>query len=204
MHPAIADLRPMPRSDAVFERVARRLAEESATPLDLEARLRAFFPLAVVRERSLSHEPRVLYIYRDGHYVQDRAEPWWRTEAVATASIDVRTGRIGIEGREPVLGIAPERARGPPRGHVLRRPRGARGRHYEVADLTFATILELGDVTSEALLRRSDGTAVPFEFHAERVGDRIEIALPAAARLAAPPFAGQPEPGLARRAHHAR
>ena len=162
----------MPRSDAVFARVASRLAEEAATPTDLEARLRTFFPLAVVRERSLSHEPRVLYIYRDGYYIHDRPDAWWRTEAVATVTIDIRSGRV--------IDASPSWAQ------VLREPADRLlGRPYtelvgpealEVADVMLATVLELGEVTSEALLRRSDGSAVSFEFHAEREGDRIEIA----------------------------
>jgi hypothetical protein len=172
MEPAVADLRAMPRSDAVFGRVARRLAEDSTTPVDLEARLRAFFPLAVVRERTLSHEPRVLYIYRDGRYLQDRAEPWWRTEAVATVAIDIHTGRVVSaspswasflrESADWLVGKSYAELVGP--------------EALVVADVVFATILELGEVTSEALLRRSEGSAMPFEFHAERVGDRIEIA----------------------------
>jgi hypothetical protein len=171
MHP-VTDVRAMPRSDVVFERVARRLSEVSTSPRDLQARLRAFFPRAVVRERGLSHEPPVLYIYRDGRYERAHDDGWWAAEGVATVSIDVVSGRIA----EASPGLA-----------TLLRGAGSElaGRPWtdlvgpdalEVAQLTIAAILELGEVTSEALLRRSDGTPLLLEFHAGLREGRIEVA----------------------------
>ena len=170
MQPAIADLRAMPRSDAVFGRVARRLAEDSATPVDLETRLRAFFPLAVVRERSLSHEPRVLYIYRDGRYINDLAEPSGGTEAVATAAIDMRSGKVvdaslswaslRSQSAERIVGKSYADLLGP--------------EALEVAEVMLATIVELGEVTSEALPGGATDP-LPVRVHAEHVGDRIQI-----------------------------
>ena len=60
-----------PRSDAPFESFVReRLTQNgSPAPSDLEARIRARFPSAVVRERMLANEPiAVWYVYRDGHW----------------------------------------------------------------------------------------------------------------------------------------
>jgi PAS domain-containing protein len=168
----MTDVRAMPSSDVVFGRVARRMAARSTSPRDLQAQLRAFFPRAVVRERGLSHEPPILYIYRDGRYERDHGGTWWASDEVPTVVIDVEAGTI--------VEASPGLAR-----LVQGRGEDLVGRPWtdlvgpdalEVAQLTVATILELGEATSEALLCRSDGSPLLLEFHASLADGRIEVA----------------------------
>ena len=60
-----------PRGDREFVQLAERLAADGAdTPLVLERALRARYPKAQVRERTLSSEPIVTwYVYREGTWV---------------------------------------------------------------------------------------------------------------------------------------
>ena len=59
-----------PRDDPRFARVARRLLDSGVATVDaMQRRLRESYPGSVVRERGLSHEPAVWYVYRDGHWV---------------------------------------------------------------------------------------------------------------------------------------
>lgn len=61
-----------PRSDTAFVEAVHAALPEAATPAELQTRLRARFPDAVVRPRELSSEPvTVWYVYREGHWVPD-------------------------------------------------------------------------------------------------------------------------------------
>jgi hypothetical protein len=62
-----------PRSDLRFAQlVAQVTADAELQPADLQARLRAEFPDAVVRRRELSSEStEVWYVYRDGRWTPD-------------------------------------------------------------------------------------------------------------------------------------
>ena len=61
-----------PRSDERFVlTVASIILKGIDGPEDLEQRLRAYYPEAVVRERDLSEEEPGWYVYRDGHWVPD-------------------------------------------------------------------------------------------------------------------------------------
>jgi hypothetical protein len=74
----MATLPPMlilnPRADPAFVARAQALAAGGArTPEQLQAAMRADYPLAVVRERGLSTEVgSAWYVYRDGHWVDGR------------------------------------------------------------------------------------------------------------------------------------
>ena len=57
-----------PASDEAFAERARALTAVSRTPEDLQARLRAYHPEAVVRARGLSGEREMWYVYRDGRW----------------------------------------------------------------------------------------------------------------------------------------
>ncbi len=70
----VVPMRMIPASDAAFVRAARRLATGAISAGELQRRLRALYPRAIVRERDLSNEPRALYVYRDGHYQLDPEE----------------------------------------------------------------------------------------------------------------------------------
>lgn len=59
-----------PRDDLEFAGIVQRLLDgHEVTVESMQASLRARYPDAVVRERGLSHEPVVWYVYRDGHWV---------------------------------------------------------------------------------------------------------------------------------------
>jgi hypothetical protein len=62
-----------PRSDVRFvERVTELTADAMSDPSDLQARLRAEYPSAIVRRRELSSEATEMwYVYRDGRWSPD-------------------------------------------------------------------------------------------------------------------------------------
>jgi hypothetical protein len=62
-----------PRSDVRFvERVTELTADAMSDPSDLQARLRAEYPNAIVRRRELSSESTEMwYVYRDGRWSPD-------------------------------------------------------------------------------------------------------------------------------------
>jgi hypothetical protein len=62
-----------PRSDTRFVQLVADLTTEPAIdPSDLQARLRAEYPDAIVRERELSSESTEMwYVYRDGRWSPD-------------------------------------------------------------------------------------------------------------------------------------
>jgi PAS domain S-box-containing protein len=165
------ELRPMPSSDPAFARAAGRLAADAESPAELEARLRAMYPRAVVRERALANEPRVLYIYRDGRYQRQRNDEWWTGSGNATAAIDLRTGTITAASREwaELLGDGVERVEGRPYRDFLV-PEAA-----EAATEVIEALRESGELTSEMLMRTLDGSLIALDFHAVLTGDRIDV-----------------------------
>jgi PAS domain-containing protein len=168
---AVTSVRAMPASDAAFDQVVQRLAERAATPGDLETRLRTAFPRAVVRERGLSSEPRVLYVYRDGRFEPEHAEPWWESAGAPKATFDLRAGTI--------VAASPSFAEliGEPRAPLAGR-RFAPMLAVEVTEahgLLLDAIRELGEVTSGTDLRRADGHSVAVEFHTARSNGHIEV-----------------------------
>lgn len=62
-----------PRSDGNFAQLVAELTADPPTdPADLQARLRARYPDALVRRRELSSESTdVWYVYRDGRWTPD-------------------------------------------------------------------------------------------------------------------------------------
>jgi hypothetical protein len=62
-----------PRSDARFvQLVSESMADGLAEPSQLQSRLRAAFPDAIVRRRELSSESTEMwYVYRDGRWTPD-------------------------------------------------------------------------------------------------------------------------------------
>jgi hypothetical protein len=64
-----------PRDDPGFATEVQRLLADGASTVDaLQASLRTGYPKAVVRERGLSHEPAIWYVYRDGHWVSSASQ----------------------------------------------------------------------------------------------------------------------------------
>ena len=60
-----------PRDDAPFAALAEQLVSEGVgTAAELQQRLQAAYPKAVVRARELTGEPfTIWYVYRDGHWI---------------------------------------------------------------------------------------------------------------------------------------
>jgi hypothetical protein len=59
-----------PADDVAFRDAAETALQEGQSVTELQAILRAAYPLAVVRARDLAGErPVVWYVYRDGHWV---------------------------------------------------------------------------------------------------------------------------------------
>jgi len=161
----------MPSSDPAFARAAGRLAADAESPAELEARLRALYPRAVVRERALANEPRVLYIYRDGRYQRQPKDEWWTRPGTATAAVDLRTGRIVHASREwaELLGDGVDRVEGRPYRDFLV-PEAA-----EAATEVIEALRDARELTSEMLMRTLDGSLIALEFHAVLVGDVINV-----------------------------
>lgn len=60
-----------PRDDRAFAALVQRLIDDGiATVESLQEKLRERHPDAVVRERGLSDEPVIWYVYRDGHWIR--------------------------------------------------------------------------------------------------------------------------------------
>lgn len=73
----------IPSSDLAFGTYVRRIVgtgKDSAS--DLERRLRRVFPRVLVRERSLSGEAPVWYVYRDGRWRSSTTADWWREDGL--------------------------------------------------------------------------------------------------------------------------
>jgi PAS domain-containing protein len=69
----------IPSSDVAFGTHVRRIiGTGEASAQDLERRLRRVFPRVIVRERSLSGEAPVWYVYRDGRWRSPATADWWR------------------------------------------------------------------------------------------------------------------------------
>ena len=168
-HPSSPQLITIPSADAPFrahvERVRRRLAP--AYPDQLETDLRRLFPRVVVRERALSGEAPVWYVYRDGSWRPSLEGPWW--EAAGLPRIVISTDGW-IEEASPaaadLLGID---------GSID----GSEAGSWHITDfvapgtlddaMALFTVIEEGhDFTATVLLRPSSGDVVPVDLHATR------------------------------------
>ncbi|HEU4524300.1 MAG TPA: hypothetical protein VFR62_04725 [Gemmatimonadales bacterium] len=58
-----------PATDEAFARRAQERLNHGAAPAELQAKLRALYPNAIVRSRGLAGESETWYVYRDGHWV---------------------------------------------------------------------------------------------------------------------------------------
>ena len=160
----------IPSTDAPFrghvERVRRRLGR--ATPIQLESGLRQLFPRVVVRERALSGEAPVWYVYRDGGWRPSLTGPWWEASGLPRVTVSAEGW---IEEASPaatgLLGLDPAEF-------------GARHFTDFVAPgtlddaLALFGLVEAGhEFTATVLLRPSSGEVVAVDLHAGRSGERI-------------------------------
>jgi PAS domain-containing protein len=164
----------IPSADAPFrahvERVRRRLTP--AGPHQLETGLRRLFPRVVVRERELSGEAPVWYVYRDGGWRPSLTGPWWETAGLPRIVVSAEGW---IEETSPaaadLLGIDASDVVSP---HVT--DLVAPGT-LDDATALFAGIEEGLDFTATVLLRPSSGDVVAIDMHATRTGPHVSAVL---------------------------
>jgi PAS domain-containing protein len=162
----------IPSGDQAFTRVVSAAASGVGSPAELEERLRPLYPNATVAERGLAGEPRIVYVYRDGHFTSDSDQPWWDEPGVARITIRVETGEITeVNDRWSQLMAAPRET--------------LSGRPYTdfvlpeavpAAQALLGSILELGEARSSVVLRRPDGTRLTIEFRAVLDGENLRVA----------------------------
>ena len=162
-----------PSSDHAFQRVVERIAADTGTSSkeDLARRLRPLFPRVAVFEGQLAGEPSRLYVFRDGRYELTTPDRWWEGDAVACIRLSIQSGRIVNVSREYAELIRADRD-------------DLVGRHYtdfvqpearEAAQTMFSALAENREVSTEALLRRVDGTTLRIELHASRLDGEINV-----------------------------
>jgi PAS domain S-box-containing protein len=162
-----------PSSDRAFKRVVEHVgADTTSTSKDEVARrLRPLFPRVAVFEQQLTGEPTRLYVFRDGRYEAKSTESWWDKPGVACVCVSASTGRL--------IDVSSEYA-----ALMHAEPSDLVGRHYtdfvqpearDAAGAMFEALTEDRDVSSEALIRRVDGTTVRIELHASREDGEIDV-----------------------------
>ena len=162
-----------PSSDPAFRRVVEHLgADRSSTTTDeLTRRLRPLYPRVAIFKQQLTGEPERVYVFRDGRYELDRSERWWEEPGVACVIVDVDSGRL--------TEVSSEYA------DLMHAPRAELvGRHYseflqpearEAATAMFESHVQDREVSTEALVRRADGTTLRIELHASRRNGEIDV-----------------------------
>jgi PAS domain-containing protein len=164
--------RPIPSGDRVFTRIVEAAATDAQSPEDLEQRLRPLFPRATVTERGLAGEPRIVYVYRDGHFTTDSDEPWWEQPDVARVTLDAETGVMTAvnERWAELMGEPPGKLTGRPYTDFVL-PEA-----LPTAQALLGSILELGEARSSVVLRRPDGRLITIEFRAVLDGRLLRVA----------------------------
>lgn len=163
----------IPSTDRAFERAVQKVLEgtDNPTPDQIEAGLRPLFPRVAVFERVLSGEREHVYAYRDGRYQQRDARRWWDESNVACVCVDTSTGQLTHVSKAWAELMHTE-------------PEGVVGRHFtdfvlpearQAAQGMFEAVMDGGEIDTEALLVRPDGSTVTIQIHASRVKDEIDI-----------------------------
>ena len=169
----LMNVQTFPSRDRAFSRAVERLVRRKpeAPPSELLDDLRLLYPRVAIFERQLSNEAPAYYAYRDGRFEPDDDEPWWTEPGLAVVTVSATTGLI-----TDVSDSWAQFMRGLPAGLI--------GRHFtefllpEARDAgvgLFEAVISAGEVKSEALVQRADGTTVPIEFRATVQGDEIEV-----------------------------
>ncbi len=167
-------IKTFPSRDRAFARAVERLVRHNpGTPAaELAEELRRLYPRAAIFLRHLSDEVPLYYAYRDGRFEPEQDEPWWTEPETPFVTVSATTGLIS-----DVTEAWAQFMRGD-RGALI-------GRHFteflvpEARDAgvgLFEAVIEAGEVHSEALVQRVDGTTVPIEFRAILRQDEIEVA----------------------------
>ena len=161
-----------PSSDGAFRRAVERVNVHTVRAKDeLARRLRPLFPRVAVFERELTGEAPQLYVFRDGHFQSSPEDRWWEADGVACVCISATTGCL--------TSVSPEYAeivRGDPHELI--------GRHYldfvlpeavDAAEALFEALTTDREVSTEAVLRRVDGSPVRIQLHAAREEGEIDV-----------------------------
>ncbi|HEY3523921.1 MAG TPA: PAS domain-containing protein [Candidatus Limnocylindrales bacterium] len=98
-------IRTIPSNDGAFVALVDRITgdESFASPEALTRRLRRLFPRALVRDRALSGEGPVWYVYRDGSWRPDVNGPWWTQAGLPRLVVD-DGGRL-VDANHLALGL---------------------------------------------------------------------------------------------------
>ncbi|HEU4671589.1 MAG TPA: PAS domain-containing protein, partial [Candidatus Limnocylindrales bacterium] len=104
-------IRAIPSNDGAFVALVERITRDEtfASPDALTTRLRRLFPRVLVRDRALSGEGPVWYVYRDGSWRPDVHGPWWTRPGLPRIVVD-DAGRI-VEANHlalSLLGLRPD------------------------------------------------------------------------------------------------
>lgn len=115
--PSSPSIRTIPSSDTAFAALVERVVAEGhfRSPRELGSRLRRLFPRVLVRERALSGEAAIWYVYRDGAWRPNEDGPWWARADLPRVAIS-HDGLV-VEANplaRSLLGMPPESAGEPP------------------------------------------------------------------------------------------
>ena len=159
----------IPSGDAAFrEHVERLLARHPARrPADFQARLRTIFPRVTVRERALSGEMPIWYVYRDGGWLPSLIQRWWEVQDLPRLAVSLDGWIVEANpSARALLGIEmdPE-----PRHFTDFVVPGT----LADAQALFAVIEEGRDLTATVLLRPTSGDVIAIDLHVGREGDQL-------------------------------
>jgi PAS domain-containing protein len=158
----------IPSADAAFRVHVDRIRADAASPADLERRLRRIFPRVIVRDRRLSGEPPMWYVYRDGGWLSSDVGDWWQQASVPR--VVVSTDGFMVEANPTaagLLGIDPERA------ELYHFTDFIVPGTLEDAQALFDVIEQGHDLTATILLRPLSGDVIAVDLHAVRQGSSI-------------------------------
>ena len=161
----------IPSRDRAFRGVVERVASDaSLSPHALRERLRPLYPQVEVFERLVEGEHSHLYVYRNGRYVPSVEERWWEAPGTACVGVSRRTGQLTHVSEEWATLMHSS-------------PSDLIGHHYTefvqpdahlAAEAMFEALTQ-GDVDTQAMVRRPDGTTVHIDLHATLVDDEIDV-----------------------------
>jgi hypothetical protein len=162
-------LRTFPSGDRAFAAHVRRIAETDPTdgPAAFEARLRRFFPKAIVRRRDLSGEPEFWYVYRDRDWARAE-ETWWQGDHVGRLRVSLEGWLLEANGvARGLLGLG---ADGPDQHHFT--DFVAPGTLRDAEEIH--AIVSAGDpFRGTVLVRPLHGHTLAIDLNARRDGDLI-------------------------------
>ncbi len=181
----------IPSSDVAFRTpVGRIVGTGGESAPDLERRLRRVFPRVIVRERSLSGEAPVWYVYRDGRWRSSSTADWWREDGLPRVRVSLDGWLVeATPTAAGLLGISADEA----------------GTHHFTDfivpgalddSVALFQVIEGGhELNATVLLRPLSGEVIAIDLHAAREGTEIvgvlrladDVDVPEAAVVVAPP-----------------